>query len=144
MHFLLALWLAFSALFLFSSLSLSPSFIPLLSFFQFLFLLSCSSLLPSLLLPPLPPFLLFSLPPSLPLSLPLPPSPSLFLPSLPDTLDDDDEVLWALAEQLGDKDFVVFVGGPEYAYTLLVSTVVLHFLKTCSFQTYVAYCTVDD
>ena len=38
-----------------------------------------------------------------------------------DTLDDDDEVLWALAEQLGDKDFVVFVGGPEYAHTLLVS-----------------------
>ena len=37
-----------------------------------------------------------------------------------DTLDDDDEVLWALAEQLGDKDFVVFVGGPEYAHTLLV------------------------
>ena len=40
--------------------------------------------------------------------------------SPPDTLDDDDEVLWALAEQLGDKDFVVFVGGPEYAHTLLV------------------------
>ena len=38
-----------------------------------------------------------------------------------DTLDDDDEVLWALAEQLGDKDFVVFVGGGEYAHTLLVS-----------------------
>ena len=42
-------------------------------------------------------------------------------PLTPDTLDDDDEVLWALAEQLGDKDFVVFVGGPEYAHTLLVS-----------------------
>ena len=42
-------------------------------------------------------------------------------PFPPDTLDDDDEVLWALAEQLGDKDFVVFVGGPEYAHTLLVS-----------------------
>lgn len=38
-----------------------------------------------------------------------------------DTLDDDDEVLWALAEQLGDSDFVVFVGGPEYSHTLLVS-----------------------
>ena len=37
-----------------------------------------------------------------------------------DTLDDDDEVLWALAEQLGDKDFVVFVGGPEHSHTLLV------------------------
>ena len=45
------------------------------------------------------------------------------LPS--DTLDDDDEVLWALAEQLGDKDFVVFVGGPEYAHTLLVSVCVM-------------------
>eukprot|EP00731_Ephydatia_muelleri_P009439 Em0005g25a len=41
------------------------------------------------------------------------------LPFLTDTLDDDDEVLWALAEQLGDKDFVVLVGGPEYAHTLL-------------------------
>ena len=30
-------------------------------------------------------------------------------------------MLWALAEQLGDKDFVVFVGGPEYSHTLLVS-----------------------
>jgi len=41
------------------------------------------------------------------------------LPFLTDTLDDDDEVLWALAEQLGDKDFVVFVGGPDYAHTLI-------------------------
>ena len=39
----------------------------------------------------------------------------------PDTLDDDDEVLWALAEQLGEKDFVVYVGGADYAHTLLVS-----------------------
>ena len=49
--------------------------------------------------------------------------PSIIPPLLlfpPDTLDDDDEVLWALAEQLGDKDFVVFVGGPEFAHTLLV------------------------
>ena len=46
------------------------------------------------------------------------PPPLLSFP--PDTLDDDDEVLWALAEQLGDKDFVVFVGGPEFAHTLLV------------------------
>jgi serine/threonine-protein phosphatase 2A regulatory subunit A len=41
------------------------------------------------------------------------------LPFLTDTLDDDDEVLWALAEQLGDVDFIMFVGGPEYAHTLL-------------------------
>ena len=50
-------------------------------------------------------------------------APQSFPPLLsfpPDTLDDDDEVLWALAEQLGDKDFVVFVGGPEFAHTLLV------------------------
>lgn len=46
----------------------------------------------------------------------------LILTVFADTLDDDDEVLWALAEQLGDKDFVVFVGGPEYSHTLLVST----------------------
>ena len=46
--------------------------------------------------------------------------------SCADTLDDDDEVLWALAEQLGDKDFVVFVGGPEYSHTLLVSAAWCH------------------
>ncbi len=46
--------------------------------------------------------------------------------SLSDTLDDDDEVLWALAEQLGDNDFVVFVGGADHAHTLLVSTFHTH------------------
>ena len=51
-------------------------------------------------------------------SSPPPPPP---LSASTDTLDDDDEVLWALAEQLGDKDFVVFVGGPEFSHTLLVS-----------------------
>ena len=50
-----------------------------------------------------------------------------FLPHS-DTLDDDDEVLWALAEQLGDKDFVVFVGGAEYAHTLLVRHVCVYVL----------------
>ena len=87
----------------------------------FLFTSRSSLLLPLSFLPTLAP------------SSPLPPSLS---PSLSDTLDDDDEVLWALAEQLGDKDFVVFVGGPEYAYTLLVSTV--------ASPTYNAYCTVGD
>ncbi len=47
-----------------------------------------------------------------------------------DTLDDDDEVLWALAEQLGDRDFVVFVGGDDYAHTLLVSLTHTHTLLT--------------
>ena len=50
-----------------------------------------------------------------------------------DTLDDDDEVLWALAEQLGDKDFVVFVGGPDYAHTLLVSQLIQEALATHTF-----------
>ena len=38
-----------------------------------------------------------------------------------DSLDDEDEVLWALAEQLGLPDFVAVVGGPQHAHTLLVS-----------------------
>ena len=47
-------------------------------------------------------------------------------PSAPaDSLDDEDEVLWALAEQLGLPDFVAVVGGPQYAHTLLVSGVAL-------------------
>lgn len=52
-----------------------------------------------------------------------------------DTLDDDDEVLWALAEQLGDRDFVVFVGGADHAHTLLVShtrTGLTHCVVVCS------------
>ena len=41
------------------------------------------------------------------------------LPYLTDSLDDEDEVLWALAEQLGLPDFVAVVGGPQHAHTLL-------------------------
>lgn len=36
-----------------------------------------------------------------------------------DTIYDEDEVLLALAEQLGQ--FTSLVGGPEYVHTLLVS-----------------------
>ena len=39
----------------------------------------------------------------------------------PDSLDDEDEVLWALAEQLGLPDFIAVVGGAKQAHTLLVS-----------------------
>ena len=39
------------------------------------------------------------------------------IPFLTDTVDDEDEVLWALAEQLGT--FLSLVGGPEYAHCLL-------------------------
>lgn len=39
---------------------------------------------------------------------------------LPDTIYDEDEVLLALAEQLGN--FTMLVGGPEYVHCLLVST----------------------
>ena len=41
----------------------------------------------------------------------------------PDTIYDEDEVLLALAEQLGT--FTPFVGGPEHVHTLLVN---LHYL----------------
>ena len=40
------------------------------------------------------------------------------LPFLTDSLDDEDEVLLALAEELG-KGFVEYVGGPEWAYLIL-------------------------
>jgi len=49
-----------------------------------------------------------------------------------DTIYDEDEVLLALAEQLGT--FTPFVGGPEHVHTLLVtfsyctSRIDLHFL----------------
>ena len=63
------------------------------------------------------------------------------LPFLTDTLDDDDEVLWALAEQLGDKDFVVLVGGPEYAHTLLVRSSVYPYVCACvCLYVYVCVC----
>lgn len=39
------------------------------------------------------------------------------IPFLEQQLDDEDEVLLALAEELGD--FAQYVGGPEYAWTLL-------------------------
>lgn len=39
------------------------------------------------------------------------------IPFLTETVDDEDEVLWALAEQLGV--FLSLVGGPEYAHCLL-------------------------
>lgn len=39
--------------------------------------------------------------------------------SLPDTIYDEDEVLLALAEQLGN--FTGLVGGPDFAHCLLVS-----------------------
>ncbi|KAI6660968.1 Serine/threonine-protein phosphatase 2A 65 kDa regulatory subunit A beta isoform [Oopsacas minuta] len=41
------------------------------------------------------------------------------IPFLTDTIDDEDEVLHALAEQLGDKGFIHLVGGQEYAHCLL-------------------------
>lgn len=41
------------------------------------------------------------------------------IPFLTDTIYDEDEVLLALAEQLGQ--FTPLVGGPEYVYCLLVS-----------------------
>jgi len=40
------------------------------------------------------------------------------IPFLTETIYDEDEVLLALAEQLGN--FTNYVGGPEFAYTLLV------------------------
>jgi len=39
--------------------------------------------------------------------------------SFPDTIYDEDEVLLALAEQLGN--FTGLVGGPDFAHCLLVS-----------------------
>lgn len=44
---------------------------------------------------------------------------SLFSPHPLDTIYDEDEVLLALAEQLGN--FTMLVGGPEYVHCLLVS-----------------------
>lgn len=43
------------------------------------------------------------------------------IPFLTDTIYDEDEVLLALAEQLGQ--FTQLVGGPEYVYCLLVSMI---------------------
>ena len=40
------------------------------------------------------------------------------IPFLQDSVDDEDEVLLALAEELG-KDFEEYIGGPEYGHLLL-------------------------
>lgn len=40
------------------------------------------------------------------------------IPFLQDNLDDEDEVLLALADELG-KGFEEYIGGPEYAHLLL-------------------------
>ena len=39
------------------------------------------------------------------------------MPFLTESIDDDDEVLLALAEELGD--FVLYVGGDQWAFCLL-------------------------
>ena len=49
------------------------------------------------------------------------------IPFLTETIYDEDEVLLALAEQLGN--FTKLVGGPEYVYCLLVSAL-CHSLST--------------
>uniref|UniRef100_G3WMZ8 Protein phosphatase 2 scaffold subunit Abeta n=1 Tax=Sarcophilus harrisii TaxID=9305 RepID=G3WMZ8_SARHA len=46
------------------------------------------------------------------------------LPFLTDTIYDEDEVLLALAEQLGN--FTVLVGGPDFAHCLLTPSVNCH------------------
>lgn len=46
------------------------------------------------------------------------------IPFLTDTIYDEDEVLLALAEQLGS--FTPYVGGPEYVHCLLVSIIGLN------------------
>lgn len=47
--------------------------------------------------------------------------------SFPDTIYDEDEVLLALAEQLGN--FTGLVGGPDFAHCLLVSIFCLPFFQ---------------
>lgn len=56
---------------------------------------------------------------------------STWLLSFPDTIYDEDEVLLALAEQLGN--FTGLVGGPDFAHCLLVSIF--------SFK---AFCNIND
>lgn len=57
---------------------------------------------------------------------------STWLLSFPDTIYDEDEVLLALAEQLGN--FTGLVGGPDFAHCLLVSIVrcLLPYQNFCS------------
>ena len=56
---------------------------------------------------------------------------------VPDTIYDEDEVLLALAEQLGT--FTPFVGGPEHVHTLLVSLDYFH----CSLFAFIQECHVN-
>lgn len=49
------------------------------------------------------------------------------IPFLTDTIYDEDEVLLALAEQLGS--FTPLVGGPEHVHCLLVCIILLHIFK---------------
>jgi len=51
-----------------------------------------------------------------------------------DTIYDEDEVLLALAEQLGT--FTPFVGGPEHVHTLLVSVDYFHRSLSSTFTLY--------
>jgi len=51
-----------------------------------------------------------------------------------DTIYDEDEVLLALAEQLGT--FTPFVGGPEHVHTLLVSLDYFHCSLCSTFTLY--------
>lgn len=51
------------------------------------------------------------------------------IPFLTETIYDEDEVLLALAEQLGN--FTNLIGGPEYVHCLLVNN--LFFLQTIIF-----------
>lgn len=48
-----------------------------------------------------------------------------------DTIYDEDEVLLALAEQLGN--FTMLVGGPEYVHCLLVGAITI-FMTFCDFK----------
>ena len=51
------------------------------------------------------------------------------IPFLTDTIYDEDEVLLALAEQLGT--FTPLVGGSEYVHCLLVSILINCFIHFC-------------
>ena len=44
-------------------------------------------------------------------------TPKNYTDNLPDSVEDEDEVLTALAEELGN--FIEYVGGPEYGHVLL-------------------------
>jgi len=59
---------------------------------------------------------------------------SFFVSLFTDTIYDEDEVLLALAEQLGT--FTPFVGGPEHVHTLLVTLAYCHCLLFSTFTFY--------